>query len=99
MRVRVHTLRRHGRQLKREDFDAVPPFVGVLKVTEARDHELSRPVIRAKLVDITTGTETDVLPELSDARLLWLEKEKMRLTGFERIGGIDYAQTWSVERL
>jgi hypothetical protein len=39
----------------------------------------------------------DVLPELLDARLLWAQDNKWRLSGIERIDDVDYAQTWSVE--
>jgi hypothetical protein len=34
---------------------------------------------------------------LNDARLLWVGGSKMRLTGMESVGSVDYAQTWSVE--
>lgn len=97
MRVQVRPLRAKGRNLNRDELKDLPPFLGTLKVAEARDHELGRPVVRARLLDITTGTNADVLPELCDARLLWAEGKKWRLTGFERIDAADYMQTWSVE--
>ena len=43
------------------------------------------------------GTDKDVLRELLDARLLWADDGKMRLTGFEQDGAVSYAETWSVE--
>lgn len=46
---------------------------------------------------ISTGANIDVLPELLDARVLWAQDSKMRVVGFERIAGIEYSQTWSVE--
>ena len=97
MRVKVRPLQVKGRSLLQKELRDLPPHVGLLKVAEARDYDLSRPLVRARLLDIMVGTETDVLPELLDARLLWAEGSLLRLTGFERIGDASYAQTWSVE--
>ncbi len=97
MRVKVKLLQQRGRPLKRPELLDVPPFEGVLKVNEARDYDLSRAVVRARLIQLTSGLQTDVLPELSDARLVWAENGKMRLTGFEEVDGAAYAQTWAVE--
>lgn len=97
MQVHVRPLRVRGRNLNRDELMHVPPHTGVLKVAEGRDHELGRPVVRARLIDQVSGTEADVLPQLCDARLLWAEGGKFRLAGFERIDAADYAQTWSVE--
>lgn len=97
MRVLVRTLRLRGRNLTRDDLQTGPRHEGYLSVVEKRDIELGRPVVLARLVDSKSGIETDVLPELSDARLLWVESGKMRLTGLERIDKADYAQTWALE--
>ncbi len=97
MRVQVRTLRTKGRNMNRDELNDIPPFIGNLRVAESRDPELGRPVVRARLLDTTAGTNADVLPELCDARLLWAEGNKWRLTGFERIDAADYMQTWSVE--
>lgn len=97
MRVKVKLLQNRGRALKRPELLSVPAYEGVLKVTEERDYDLSRAVVRARVLQLTAGLQTDVLPELSDARLVWAENGKMRLTGFEEIDGAAYAQTWAVE--
>lgn len=98
MRVHVRTLRRRGRLLSKDELaDSRPPYLGDLKVTESRDPELGRSVLRALLVESKAGTETDVLPGLNDARLIYAANNKMRITGVERIDGADFAQTWSVE--
>lgn len=100
MRVHVRLLRRHGRVLKGDELKDLPPHVGMLRVDEARDHELGRPVVCARLLDPTKTSESDILPMLSDARLLWAKGTKMRLTGIERLKEpveADVAQTWSVE--
>ena len=59
--------------------------------------ELGRNVVRARLLDISKGTRTDVLPDLSDALLLWAENGKLRLTGVERVEEASFAQTWVIE--
>ncbi|UOB06848.1 hypothetical protein [[Acidovorax] ebreus] len=97
MRVKVKLLQHKGRALKRPELLDIPPFEGVLKVNEARDYDLSRAVVRARLIQATSGLQTDVLPELSDVRLVWAEDNKLRLTGFEEVDGAAYAQTWVVE--
>lgn|ERR1043165_1590967 len=97
MRVRVRRLRKQGRMLNRDELKDVPPHVGVLHVAEVRDHQLSRPVLCARLLDPATKLETDIIPELGDARLLEVAGRRLRLTGIERLQEADVAQTWLVE--
>jgi hypothetical protein len=97
MRVKVRPMRRAGRNLHQKEQMALPPFVGELTVAEARDPELGRPVLRARLQDLAGSSSCDILPELSDVQLLWAMDQKMRLSGFECIDKAAYAQTWSVE--
>ncbi len=92
MRVKVQTLRRRG-SLVRDD---QPPRIGDLVVAERRDPKLSRAVTTARLIDQRSG-DVDLLPEIYDARLLWVNGADMRLTGIERADDGDYAQTWRVE--
>ena len=51
----------------------------------------------ARLLNISEGTQKDVLRELSDVQLLWAGDGRMRLSGFERCNDADVAQTWSIE--
>jgi hypothetical protein len=88
-------MRRFGRQFLGNEYNALPPHVGVLRVGEVRDLSLQRQVVRAQLMDLRN--EADVIPVLNDVRLLWAQDGKMRLTGLERVDSVDYAQTWSVE--
>lgn len=97
MKVKVRTLRQLGRSLHREQLKDVPGYVGMLCVDEERDPELGRPVTRARLLDISRSAQHDLLPQLNDARLIWVEAGKMRFTGTERREGAEYGQTWSVE--
>ena len=98
MRVKVNPLRELGRNLHSQ-MTPRPSFSGELRVGPERDHELGREVLRARLLDVSQGTGVDLLPDLSDAQLLWAEKGRMRLTGVERLDGASYAQTWSIEVL
>ncbi|MGB4358938.1 MAG: hypothetical protein WBJ19_00805 [Rhodoferax sp.] len=95
MKVHVRPMRRQGRNLPNVEMMALPPIVGILTVNEQRDIELGRNTVRARLLDDKSGN--DVLPELTSALLLWANKNRMRLTGLERVDKADYAQTWSIE--
>lgn len=97
MKVKVRTLRQLGRNLHKEQLKDMPGFVGVLRVGEERDPELSRQVMRARLLDTGRAAEHDLLPQLNDARLIWVQGGAFRLTGTERRDGAEYGQTWSVE--
>lgn len=97
MRVKVRPMRHEGRNMHQREQNEQPPFVGELAVAEAKDPELGRQVLSARLLDTVQGTEHDILPELRDARLLWFKGDKMRVAGFEQIDKAAFAQTWSVE--
>jgi hypothetical protein len=98
MKVKVRPLRKEGRLLVSSDNTLqMPKFAGVLTVDEKKDHVSGRTLARARLTGVSTGTEADLLPELMDVRLLWAKDDKLRMTGFERVGNAEYAQTWSVE--
>jgi hypothetical protein len=44
--------------------------------------------------------EADViLLTLYDVVLLWMDRRKMRIRGFEDFDGVEYAQTWDIEIL
>ena len=99
MRVKVLTLRKAGRMRLAADVkeSATRPFVGDLSVDQVRDPKASRAVLRARLLNISEGTQKDVLPELCDVQLLWAGGGKMRLSGLEHCDGCEVAQTWSIE--
>ncbi|MDB5823678.1 MAG: hypothetical protein JWR21_2382 [Herminiimonas sp.] len=98
MRVKVRTLRKAGQLiLPSPELPVTPRFAGVLSIDEKRDLVSGRTMARAKLTGITTGPETDLLPELMDVRLIWAKDQKLRMAGFERIGNAEYSQTWSIE--
>lgn len=96
MRVKVRTMFDKGRVLPQQERNSLPPHFGVLNISEHRDPELGRALVQARLLD-AKGAEVEILPGLTDARILWLEGSKLRLSGMERIDKAAYAQTWSVE--
>lgn len=97
MKVKVRTLRLQGKNLHQGELKKLPARVGILRVMEERDPELHRQVLRARLLDATRDAECDVLPGLSDARLIFAADGKLTLIGTERIDRAEYGQTWSVE--
>jgi len=98
MQVRVQPLRRNGLPITHRELLTTPMRVGVLRVKEAQDPRQSRPVVQARLLDRNSGIEVDVLPQLNDAKLLYVEDGKLRLIGTERLDEAEYAQMWSVEQ-
>lgn len=98
MRVQVLQLRRNGVPVTRAELLECPRSLGKLRVKETRDPMQSRPVLQARLLDETSGVEVDLLPELNDAKLLFVEDGKMRLLGTERREDAEYAQMWAVEQ-
>lgn len=95
MRVKVRTMRKLGHSLPQQERNALPPVVGVLNIEEHRDPSLGRSVVRAQLRHLVEGIE--VLPDLVEARVLWLKDGQFRLAGIERVSDAEYAQTWAVE--
>ncbi len=95
MYIYIATICRENTVLTKHYARSNPTYVygmspsGVLKVSAMRDHEPGRPVVRSRLLDETTGTEAEVLQELSDSRLLWVADAKLHLTDFERVDGWD----------
>ena len=97
MKLQHRPRRRQVRNKPSKEHMALPPIMGLLTLHEQLDVDLGRTTVRARLVDDKSGN--DVLPELTSALLLWADKNRMRLTGLERVDKADYAQTWSIEVL
>ena len=58
--------------------------------------ELHRYVLAARLFDAQAPIYSDKLPELLDVRLMAMSPLAFTLTGFERVAGVEYAQSWLV---
>ncbi|MDP2325373.1 MAG: hypothetical protein Q8N51_15280 [Gammaproteobacteria bacterium] len=97
MKVKVKTMRKGGRSLHRGELNELPAFVGELRIAEERDPALRRQVLRARLLDISRGTEHDLLPSMTDARLIYVGAREFTLIGTERVDLAEYGQTWAVE--
>jgi hypothetical protein len=92
----VFRLRDEGKPVRRWMANRTPLGPGTLLVSEEHDAVLSRTTTLARMQAIR-ARDRDLVPRLVDARLLWVNYEGMALTGFERIGERDYAQSWIVE--
>lgn len=99
MKVEVHCINRQGRPLPKAQRLSQPACRGELKVFENRLHALNRVVRCAQLVSVSDGLETELLPELTDAQLLWVDDRRMRFSGIELVEGALYQQGWDVRVL
>lgn len=99
MRVEIRPINLRGKALKKAERDALAPVCGKLKVFENRLHALGRTLLCARVLSVSDGLETDLLPELLDAQLLWLDDKAIRLRGVEQVDGTSYGQTWDIKVL
>lgn len=96
MRFCVRFLRHRGRVIPWRTVANQPAKVGDLRVEETRDDELHRYVRTAKLFSDEVIVYSAALPELHDVRLVAMSPQAFTLAGFERIEGVEYAQSWLV---
>jgi hypothetical protein len=96
MRFAVLFLRHRGRILLWRDVVNQEPRIGDLRIEECLDSEPHRYVRMARLFDVASSIYSNKLPELLDARLIGMGPLAFTLTGFERIAGTEYAQSWLV---
>lgn len=97
MQVDVLPMFERGRSRPQSERELGPHTRGELRVYERRVHELGRSVRCAKVVSAVDGTATPILPELLDAEVIWVEKNKLRVRGNELIGGSLFGQTWDLK--
>jgi hypothetical protein len=72
------------------------PKFGDLRIEECLDEKLHRYVRTARLFDTDSVIYSGQLPELLDVRLMAMSPQAFTLTGFERMAGTEYAQSWLV---
>lgn len=96
MRFIVRFLRYRGRILPWREVVNQEPRCGDLRIDETLDADLHRYVRTARLFDADTVLYSDRLPELLDVRLMAMSPQAFTLTGFERVEGVEYAQSWLV---
>ena len=49
-----------------------------------------------RLFSVANSIYSDKLPELLDVRLMAMSPQAFTLAGFERVAGVEYAQSWLV---
>jgi hypothetical protein len=96
MRFAIRFLRHRGRILPWREVVNQEPRVGDLRIEECLDGELHRYVRSARLFDAGHTIYSGTLPALLDARLMAMSPQAFTLTGFERIDGVEYAQSWLI---
>ena len=89
-------MRVKGRPVPRRDLANGSPYLGDLRVEHMEDEILRRPVRIARLVDASNPTRPDVLATLYEPVLVAMSPLAFTLSGFERIGEQDFAQSWLV---
>lgn len=99
MLVEVRPINVGGRPLPTSLRKKEPASRGKLQIVEDRNHRLGRVVLCATLIHATDGLNTEMLPELMDAQVIWMNDESMRVRGVEDVGGTMYAQTWDIKVL
>ena len=96
MQFSVRLMRNKGRCLSARELANAPLQAGDLRVEELRDEVLRRHVRVARLVDRTRPRDPDRLQPLYDVTLPAMSPQAFTLAGFERIEGVEYAQSWLV---
>jgi len=96
MRFAVRFLRYKGRVLPWRDVVNRPALVGDLRIEECRDEELKRYLRTARVWDDWSVVGKAERPTLYDVHIVAMSPQAFSLSGFERIDGAEYAQSWLV---
>lgn len=94
MRFSVVYLQFRGQAVDGSRIIAERPRVGELRVEHAQDAELHRPLRVVRLIRTDQSLDPDLLPPLLDVSLVAMSGLGFTLTGFERIEGRCYQQSW-----
>jgi len=97
VRFAVRLLRHRGRVLPWREVVNRPPLVGDLRIEEIRDEELRRYLRTALLSDDFSVRPAADRPCLFDVHIVGMSPQAFSLTGFERVDGAEYAQSWLVQ--
>lgn len=97
MKAEVQMLNEQGRPLPLRERKQMPKYRGMLSIHEARSGELGRITPMAQLVSATDSADTQILPALHDAAVLFFKDGQMRIRGFELVNGAQFGQTWDVK--
>jgi len=98
MRFSVRPLRHRGRILPLREVMNRPALVGDLRIEECRDEELKRSLRTALLWDEHSVLPSEHRPRLFDVHIIGMSPQAFTLSGFERVEGVEYVQSWIVGR-
>ena len=93
MKVEIRLVNEQGRALPTRVRKEREKYLGFLRARQERVDALGRFVTKAQLLH-TDGTFNQVLPELVDAHLLWVEDGAIRISGTEQVKDVQFTQTW-----
>jgi hypothetical protein len=96
MRFSVLLLRHRGRPVPAGELARREAVAGDMRVEQCWDETLRRHLRVARLHDTLRPRESADVPTLFDAALLAMSPQAFTLTGFERVDGIDFVQSWLV---
>lgn len=96
MRFAVVPIFVRGRMLDRKALPNVTPCIGELRLEFLMDYQRGRHLQFASLREDGMGLSQEILPNLHNPQIVGMSPLAFSLTGFERIGEIDYAQSWLV---
>jgi hypothetical protein len=96
MRFTIVLMRHRGGPVDRYELANRAALVGDLRIEEVRDDKLRRYVRMARLVNVLRPREREALATLYDPKLIAMSPLAFTLSGFERIGEQDLAQSWLV---
>jgi hypothetical protein len=96
MRFAVIPIFVRGRMPGRRAIRNVPPIVGELRVEYLLDPARHRYLMFASLRNEGIGMTVELIPDLHGAQLIGMSPCAFSLAGFERVDGVEYAQSWLV---
>jgi hypothetical protein len=96
MRFIVRLLRYRGRILPWQEVLRRPALAGDLRIEECRDEELKRSLRTALLWDEHSVLPAAERPRLLDVHIIGMSPQAFTLSGFERVDGAEYMQSWIV---
>ena len=96
MRFAVRFLRRKGRVLPWAEVANQQPRYGDLRIEECLDDQLKRHLRTARLSDVGRVKPDSEEPMLMDVQITAMSPQAFTLTGFERVDGVEFMQSWLV---
>lgn len=97
MRFAIVLMRHRGKPVDRYELANRDALVGDLRIEEVRDESLRRYVRMARLVNVLRPREREALATLYDPTLIAMSPLAFTLSGLERMGEQDFAQSWLVK--